>query len=338
MGVMTAAPVLTIVTPTRNRKSRLLRLLDSLAAQTRTDFEAVIVDDGSTDGTVETLRERQERDPRIRVIQGQHGGPAYARNQGVEAVRGTHVLFLDDDVVAIPSLVERPLEAHERHGARAVVIGPMLPPEHWRRSAWVRWEEEKLLRQYRAMSSGLYPCTARQFFTGNASLPKDLFMAAGGFDTTFRRAEDVELGFRMAALGARFFFEPDASVLHEPERSFRAWCSVPFQYGQCDVRMGRDKHHPTVLLAMSEYGRRHIASRMIADATIGRPWLVKPTILALQGLVLLLDKVGAYRLALPALSLLYHVLYWRGFGEEIGGPGMALPEAFERARATAFTS
>ena len=67
----------------------------------------------------------------------------------------------------------------------------------------------------------------RQFFTGNASLRRDSFLATGGFDPSFHRAEDVELGYRLAALGIQFIFEPSARVWHYPVRSFAAWRLTP---------------------------------------------------------------------------------------------------------------
>ena len=72
--------------------------------------------------------------------------------------------------------------------------------------AWIRWEEEMLEVQYQAMLSGEYPCTPRQFYTANASLSRDRFLEVGGFDGTFKRAEDVEMAYRMRDRGASFVF------------------------------------------------------------------------------------------------------------------------------------
>ena len=131
-------------------------------------------------------------------------------------------MFLDDDVVPDPGLIAAHATAHSRETA-VVVVGPMLPPDGWRRPAWIRWEEAKLVGQYEAMRLGRYACTPRQFFTGNASLARSWFSLSGGFDHGFGRAEDVELGYRLRDLGLRFVFEPKAKVWHYPQRTFASW-------------------------------------------------------------------------------------------------------------------
>src|SRR5437868_2095590 len=86
--------------------------------------------------------------------------------------------------------LERLLAAHaEAHGDAddLVVVGPMSPPTDCARSVWVRWEERQLLKQYAAMERGAYPCTPRQFYTGNASVTRNRMLAAGGFDARFKR-------------------------------------------------------------------------------------------------------------------------------------------------------
>src|SRR5258708_4480758 len=93
-------------------------------------------------------------------------GPASARSHGVQLAAGELILFVDDDVVAFPTLVDEHVATHVSEGD-AVVIGPMSPPCDWPRPIWVQWEENKLLSQYRAMIAGEWGCTARQFYTGN---------------------------------------------------------------------------------------------------------------------------------------------------------------------------
>src|SRR6185503_7804632 len=155
--LMESRLAVSIVVPTFQRRARLSRMLDALAAQPAGDgFEVIVVDDGSTDGTWEWLSGAR---------------PPFAMRSFTQAHLAAHARVSD-----------------------AVVTGPMLPPDaNWRRPAWIRWEEEMLLAQYRAMRDGVYPCTPRQFFTGNASVPRARLIAAGGFDARFVRAEDVEL-------------------------------------------------------------------------------------------------------------------------------------------------
>ena len=84
-----------------------------------------------------------------------NAGPGAARNHGIQLARGPLILFLDDDVLATPTLVERHLQAHG-HSTSTVVIGPMLNAPGFRYSPWVVWVEAMLYKQYEAMRLGVY--------------------------------------------------------------------------------------------------------------------------------------------------------------------------------------
>lgn len=86
-----------VVIPVYNVMSYLRECLDSILAQTFTDWEAICVDDGSTDGSVEILDEYAAKDCRFRVIHAKNGGVSRARNIGIAAATGDYVTFLDGD-------------------------------------------------------------------------------------------------------------------------------------------------------------------------------------------------------------------------------------------------
>jgi GT2 family glycosyltransferase len=314
-----APPSISIVIPTFNRRASVARLLDGLCQQTcpTEQFEVVVVDDGSTDETRAYLSSRQTPFA-LDVVPQLHRGAGAARNLGVSQAKGEIVLFLDDDVVPAPNLVERHVCDHQAN-PDAVVIGPMLPPSDWPRPAWVRWEEEKLERQYHAMRAGQYACTARQFYTANASLRRTQFLAAGGFDPLFARAEDVELGYRLQQRGARFVFDQHAVVRHFASRSFAAWRRTPYQYGRYDVIMDRDKRHGTLGSAALDFDRRHRLSRLLARVAVGRPALVTSSVFVLSLGALAADRLGACRSASAALSGIFNLQYWHGVSDELGG-------------------
>jgi len=314
-----APATLSVVVPTYNRRAGIERLLQALAEQTfpAERFEVVVANDGSSDDTAEALA-CFEAPYRLRVLEQANAGPAAARNAALHHAEGRIVVFLDDDVVPGPEL----LAVHAAMQGQAddlVVVGPMYPPTDWPRSVWVRWEERQLLKQYDAMEQGLYACTPRQFYTGNASAPRELLLRSGGFDPRFKRAEDVELAFRLWAMGARFHFEPRANVLHYAARSFRSWMRTPYQYGGYDVVMGREKGINTFELACWEFERRHAWSRRLTRACVGRPWRR----LAIAGLYVaatLADRIGQEQGAAFALSAIFNLQYWQGASDELGGP------------------
>ena len=122
-----AGPLFTVFTPTYQRADTLHRVRDSLAAQTFRDFEWLIVDDGSTDGTAELVEGwAAEADFPIRLLRQANQGKHIAWNRGVEAAEGELFLGLDSDDACVPHALER-LEHHwmgipdaERGGFSAV--------------------------------------------------------------------------------------------------------------------------------------------------------------------------------------------------------------------------
>ncbi len=313
-------PRVSIVVPTYNRSASLQRLLLALPDQTlpASDFEVVIVDDGSADATPELLRTLTV--PYVlRSLRQANQGPAAARNLGVKEAAAELIVFLDDDTVPLPDLLEQHLRVHQAN-PDAVVIGPMVAPVDWPRPAWVRWEEEILDVQYQAMLAGDFECTPRQFYTANASLSRARFLAAGGFDSTFKRAEDVEMAYRMRDQGARFIFHAEAVVHHYAERTFAAWCRTPYQYGRYDVVMHREKGHEALPCAAHEFHSRHVLTRWLARSCVGRARLVQVAVRALQGAAVCSDTIGAHGVARLALSGIFNLLYWQGASDEFGGP------------------
>jgi GT2 family glycosyltransferase len=326
-------PFASVVVPTYNRRAGVLRLLEALAQQRypAPSFEVVVVDDGSSDGTVEALR-RATVPFRLTVVeQAQNAGPAAARNRGVAEARGRLIVFLDDDVVPPPELLETHVAAHG--GCEdTVVIGPMLGPPRRSRPAWVGWEEEHLRIQYADMAAGRYACGPRQFYTGNASMSRAPFLAAGGFDTRFRRAEDVELAFRLRDRGARFRFSAAAWVWHYSWRSFASWSGASYQYGRYDVVMSRDNGHEALACAFVEFHERHPLTRRLVRLSLGRKTLTGGVVLALRGLAEGADRLGWRVPSGLSLSAITNLLYWQGVCDEMGGADRVWPEIDRAAR------
>ena len=98
-----------VVIPTYNRRPILEKCLDAVERQRfeggLDQYEVVVVDDGSTDGTPAWLREEVGRFPHVRLVEQQHGGPAEGRNRGVDHAKGDVIVFIDSDLVVTESFL-----------------------------------------------------------------------------------------------------------------------------------------------------------------------------------------------------------------------------------------
>ncbi len=113
-------PVVSVVVPLYNKRRWVQRALDSIAAQTLSDIEVIVVDDGSTDGSDQVVE--QYPDPRFRLIRQENAGPGAARNRGLKECRAELIAFLDADDEWLPNYLETFAGELERLGPDVVAI------------------------------------------------------------------------------------------------------------------------------------------------------------------------------------------------------------------------
>ncbi len=342
----------TIILPTYNRLARLKKVLAGLAAQTYPDFDVIVVSDGSTDGTDEYLQSLEIRDwqletpppaipnpkseirnPKSEIrnpkSEIQNPTPLFQPNQGVAATRnhglsratGELVLFIDDDVVPAPQMVAEHVNWHEANGRDVVVMGPMLSPPDFAMQPWVQWEQAMLMKQYADMQAGHWQPTARQFYTGNTSLRRQHLRDVGGFDANFRRAEDVELAYRLADRGLRFLFNPDAVGYHYAERSFTSWIAIPYVYGRNDVIFTRDKGQSWLLptIAYEFHHSRHPLIQKLVRLCLDRPRLSRLVMTVSQHTAVIGHRLHQPQIPRLAYSVIFNLRHYQGICDELGG-------------------
>ena len=132
-------PVVSIVVPVFDTAALLPRCLDSLLGQTLREIEVVCVDDGSTDGSADVLRDYAAKDPRIVALFQENHGVEWARAVAMERVRGRYVMFCDSDDAYKPRMCERMVSALESKDVDLVLCGTELhgkfDPKYARRRA-----------------------------------------------------------------------------------------------------------------------------------------------------------------------------------------------------------
>lgn len=117
---MSPTPFLSVIVPVYNVKPYLAECLDSILAQTFTDFEILLIDDGSTDGSSALCDEYAGRDSRIRCFHKENGGHMSARQDGFRNASGTYISFVDSDDWLHPAMYERMCGAAGESGADMV--------------------------------------------------------------------------------------------------------------------------------------------------------------------------------------------------------------------------
>ena len=120
---MDKTPTISIIVPVYNVEKYLRQCIDSILAQTYTDFELLLIDDGSPDNSGNICDEYAQKDTRIRVFHKPNGGVSTARNLGIDNARGEYISFIDADDYVEPNFLEEMLNAMNRYNADLVCCG-----------------------------------------------------------------------------------------------------------------------------------------------------------------------------------------------------------------------
>lgn len=114
------APTISVIVPVYNAESTIIRCLKSIKAQTFTDFEAIIVDDGSPDNAIKLAQEYIKDDHRFLILSQANQGLGAARNTGIRAAHGEYMAFIDSDDSIQPFMFEKMIKCAKRTGADTV--------------------------------------------------------------------------------------------------------------------------------------------------------------------------------------------------------------------------
>ncbi|TIV24598.1 MAG: glycosyltransferase family 2 protein, partial [Mesorhizobium sp.] len=188
-------PLISVITPTHNRRSQVVRAVKSVLAQTLTRFEHIVVDDGSTDGTAAALAEI--RDPRLIYVGAKWRGANAARNAGIERARAPVVTFLDSDDVYLPDRLARTLARFDQNPSLEVLISSFLSLKGSRSTKCINRETflDKSALQRALVSQTI-------FIAGSAITARhESLLAIGGYDSDITRMQDLDLLLRFARRG-----------------------------------------------------------------------------------------------------------------------------------------
>lgn len=247
-------PKISVLIPTKNRKDSLKKVLESLQKQTFKNFEVVIADGHSNDGTLELIAQFASKMP-IKIVDGE-GGLVAAMNNAWRGAVGEIVIRTDDDIVATSNWLKGIWETFKNNKTIGGVTGPTIIPrenlktrdiflaqekfrsgswfwrllgkiyydfflegEPFRVSHWFACGAFSLGSNYKACLKLKKPIEVDNLEACNFSVRRDLLAKIGGFDPTFTGVgeyHEPDAAFKIKKLGYKLIFNPKAQIFHCP--------------------------------------------------------------------------------------------------------------------------
>jgi glycosyltransferase involved in cell wall biosynthesis len=244
-GPAERAATVSVIVPARNSAATLPACLRALQSQSYPPAEIIVVDDGSTDGTAGIAHQFG-----VTVLTQAHSGPAAARNRGAQQARGELLLFTDADCAPAPDWIEQLIEPFKD------------PTIHVTKGTYRTRQPELAARFVQQEYQDRYDRMAGRpeidfVDTYSAAYRRQVFAKTGGFDERFRvgQHEDIEFSFRLAGLGYRMVFVPQAVVYHRHKDSLAGYARRKYLVGFTKAfvtvrypgKLISDSHTPPVL-------------------------------------------------------------------------------------------
>lgn len=275
------APLVSIGITCFNARDTIARAIRSALAQDWPNFEIVIVDDCSTDGSRDTILAAIANEPRARLIQRtSNGGPGAARNTVVSATQGEFVAFFDDDDESLPGRISRQvktLTAYENAVGSGLVVcyasGIRRYPNGYTVALPAIGSRGKTAPHGAAVADYLLTFRLQPGFFYGSGTPACSLLArrstieeVGGFDPALRRVEDADFAVRLALLGGHFVGTTEilfvqyatAAPDKSPERNLEAQQRLVSKHGDYLKKIGRlDYARRWQMLRYCHFSRRY---------------------------------------------------------------------------------
>lgn len=182
---------ISIIIPLYNKENYIIQCIDSIINQSYNNFEIVIVDDGSTDSSIEKIK--SVADDRIKIISKKNGGVSSARNEGIKNATGDWILFLDADDKLEENALQHFVESINIYPNIKIFVSNFLIISKNKKLPYSSWKKQKLIE------NPLKEIWYRNIYArpGNTLIHKDVFTNYGGYIQNMRYNEDYEFSLRL---------------------------------------------------------------------------------------------------------------------------------------------
>jgi glycosyltransferase involved in cell wall biosynthesis len=295
-----------VVIPAYNAAATLPLVLEALTRQDTSDFDVVVVDDASTDGTGRTAKAHGGGLDLLVLRCPENLGRAKARHFGIDNSQGEVLLLLDADIEPIPEYLATHLSLHAEH-PRSVGVGRMRFPSELAGKALARYT---MTRGAAKVAAGA-ALPGKYFISCLASFPRALYEESGGFDLSFRSwgGEDLELGLRFQKIGAHLVNLPGAVGYHHHLRPLPEMLQVLENYGRESIPRILELHPE---FAAELYVDDLIASSNATTFTVGLRNLAASELIY-HSLARLAGAFSSQWLPAPLLTYLFWAAYRMGY-------------------------
>ena len=288
------SPLVTVIIPTFNRLKWIGECLDSVESQTYPFVETLVIDDGSSDGTVEWLRSQPDYSFAQIHVQPRNGGASIARNDGIRRAKGELIAFIDSDDALLPQHIEKAVDVFQKHPNTGLFCcdstlidanGDVLFEGRTWHQIQSRLKNHPVQTGFRTLKeifqfSHIFP---------GFTLPKAVFEKIGDFDQSIFPMDDYDLSLRVAGAGYGVYYCNEALALR---REHSGQCSgfansVDTCRKQIRTLKAAIQRNPDLLSDVSMVKRRLAAakmelavSRMVAGERVGGLGMMLQTVAA----------------------------------------------------------
>ena len=201
-------PTISIIIPAYNAEQTIIKTIESVQKQTFTDYEIIVIDDGSTDRTKDVVSKIEDR--RLKILTYQNAGAATARNRGIAQATGKYLAFIDADDLWTSDKLELQLEALQKNPTAGVAYS-------WTTSVFLYKQKEVWYPCNPVLFEGnVYPKMLLGNFIASGSNPlirQEAILSVGGFDSDLLHCEDWDFYLRLAAKW-EFVLVPKSQIIY----------------------------------------------------------------------------------------------------------------------------
>ena len=231
---------ISVVVAVRNEREYIKECIQSLFNQNYGNYEVIVVDGMSDDGTYELLKDLQKK-YNFKLLRNEKKNAAAGRNIGIKEAKGEAIAFIDGDAVASKDWLKNIKKAFEKSGAIGAGGVDLLPEEsEYKAKAIGLVMTSPLARGGKFNPSTQHAMIEKERFvehipTCNLCLKKEIFDKVGMFDESFVKGQDLELNFRIVKAGYKLFYSPFIQVIHYRKQHIRHFARQIYKWAKAKV-------------------------------------------------------------------------------------------------------